>query len=590
MPDQKDDSIILINKRFKQSRDYAQTYQTNAKKWYKHYRSYKAKSDFPFKNNIFVPYCFTLIETSVAREATTALSRSPVASCQSRLFNSSNGDKLAKGWERYVNYYLENPDFEFYLEYMNHIKNQRIYGNGTIMVTPEFDINDPFLKFKGPKFESRSFWDIFPDPTCRRATRARYMIYRSIVPWEDIEEKMAQGIYEKISKDDIKANTNTYFAETQSDAIKETGREAKDIIQKDENTYEILDYFSVGNIETVIGGATKVRDTKKNPKSKLPYNHPFNESRYITHPEEYYGSGMPETVDGLIEELNLIRNQRRDNVDIAINKMFIIDMNSDIDEDDLVSCPGGAIRTLNMDGIKPLEFENVTENAYTEESIVKQDFENALGEFIYSRGGTPERRETATTIVRLQGAAQTRFTMSMQVNEITCFRQICMKIALMGHRYQDIVDMTKIVGDMNLAKEMKNMPIADLSAGYNFKFANTDMSGMKEIRTNMISQALELALKMPMQATMQGPTPYAIDSYPLAKKLYENLDFDNVEENIVKKAPPPPPQVQPGMQMGGPGGPGMPPQPGQVGRNVMPAELLAALSQGQGLPPGGPIQ
>ena len=586
-PEADKDIIRLINKRMNESWNFCEDYFESAKGYYKLYRSYKDKKKNKWESNIFVPYTFTLIENSVAREMTTEFSKSPFCSVVTVTSNPENDD-ITEGLQTLINHYLEDPDYEFYLEYMDHLKNQKIYGNGTITVYPKMDMNDPLKKFIGPAFEAREYWDTFPDPACRRATQARFMIYRKLQPWDYIEDKMDEGIYKRFKKSEVSAALNMYFGDKHNEVLTETGRQAADVIQMTEDRYEILDYCSKGDVVTVIGGATKVRDTRVNPMAKTPYNHPFNESRYVTHPGEYFGSGFPEIVKGLQMEINLIRNQRRDNLTLSLNKIFKVQMNEEIDDDDLVSEPGGILRLMNMDNVEQLEVNDVTSNAYQEEDVAKSDIENATGEFSYSRGGTPDRRETATAIVRLQNASQPRFTVNMQSTEINCFRQVCKKVAMLCHKFQDEADMAKIIGP-DKARKIKNMPAEDIARAYNYKFANTDLSGLKEMRVNLLSQGLEAALKIPAQVMASDPNPYVISTRPIVERIYRALDFENVEGEIIKDAPPPqPPPPPPGGMP--PGGPGAPP-PG-VNQQINPQQLMAMMAQqGGGQPPqGGPPQ
>lgn len=569
------DTLLKINKRINQSNDFCEDYFEKAKGYYKLYRSYKEAKKNKWESNIFVPYTFTLIENSVAREMTTEFSRSPYCCVVPTYQNGEIDDDIIQGLEKLINYYLENPDFEFYLEYKDHLKNQKIYGNGDITIFPKMDMESPVHPFLGPRFEAIDYWDRFPDPSAKRGSQARYMIYRKLQPWDYIENKMDEGLYTKYKKSEVSETIGMYFGDKHSEAVTETGRTANDVMNSSETKYEELKYCSGGDVVVVLGGSIIVQDTRKNKFAKTPYQHPFNESRYVTHSGEYFGSGYPELCKGLQMELNLVRNQRRDNLTLTLNKMFKLQMSEELDDDDLISEPGGVIRLMNMDNLDSFEFEDVTQNAYQEESVIKSDIENTTGEFTYSRGGTPERRETATAIVRLQNASQPRFTMNMQESEINCFRQICKKTAMLCHKFQDEAEMAKIIG-RDRARKIKALPADDLARSFGYKFANTDLSGMKEMRVNMLSNALEMCLKIPPQATQQGPNPYVMDTRPIAAKLFSQLDFINVEGEIIKNATPPPP-VQPEA-----------PPPG-MNQQVSPQQLMAMMAQGQP-PQGGPVQ
>jgi hypothetical protein len=100
-------------------------------------------------------------------------------------------------------------------------------------------------------------------------------------------------------------------------------------------------------------------------------------ARYIPVQHELYGIGIPEVSESLQEELNAVRNQRMDNVNLIINRMFIANKYADIDFDQLVSYPGNIILTNDVTAVQPLDTRDITKSAYMEEEIIKRDIDNA---------------------------------------------------------------------------------------------------------------------------------------------------------------------------------------------------------------------
>jgi hypothetical protein len=68
--------------------------------------------------------------------------------------------------------------------------------------------------------------------------------------------------------------------------------------------------------------------------------------------------------------------------------------------------------------------ENLTAKFKQGLSELRFDIDNAVGEYEYSRGALPPRKETATGIVRLQQAASVRFDTVVKMLEFTVIRNI----------------------------------------------------------------------------------------------------------------------------------------------------------------------
>lgn len=518
--------VELIQKRFDRADKYAYDYHDLGIKYYQLYRSYQDKTDFPWHNNIFVPFIFTLIETSTARNMA-MYSTSPVAQVVPR---AGADAELCTDIRIYVNYFLENPDYEYYLEQYEVIKNKHIYGNGTMMNVPEFE-DDAFSTYIGPRFDSIDFFSLYPDPSAKRGTRANWMILRYIKTWEEIEDLMIRGIYDEVSQDKIKENYGD-FTNRKEEAISSIGKNTENILFEDK--YEVIDYIQDGRIITLVGRSTPVRDTDKR-KTKLPYRHPFTETRFVTNPGEYFGSGIPELVESLQEELNKIRTDRRNNVDLVMNKMFKR-KSALVDLKQLIACPGGVIDVQNQDDIETLEFTDVTQNAYQEEALVKMDIENTTGEWTTQRGGPQQRREAATTIMQMHQTAQTRFNQYMNIDEKSMFRQQCKQILLQGKTFMASEDIDSIVGNSN--KRIQNTPVEKLMKMYDYQFNSTSSSIHKDVRIEQLGRALDLLMKIPPQVIQANPTQFQIDMYEIVKELLENLDFRSVEDRILKRLNP----------------------------------------------------
>jgi hypothetical protein len=107
---------------------------------------------------------------------------------------------------------------------------------------------------------------------------------------------------------------------------------------------------------------------------------------YMKVPFEYEGVSLPEQVDGMQVMLNTIKNQRLDAALMNIHKMWIVSPNANISKKDLLVRPFGILWTPDPNSVKPIEFSDVKQSAYQEETILKTDMSFATGIDDASRG------------------------------------------------------------------------------------------------------------------------------------------------------------------------------------------------------------
>lgn len=114
-----------------------------------------------------------------------------------------------------------------------------------------------------------------------------------------------------------------------------------------------------------------------------PYFHnqcPIIFDRYTVVPKEFWGLGVIEPNISSIHDATLIRNQRRDNVTMAMNGMLEVRENEiDDEEAELVSRPMGVVHSRSGKAITPITFPVVTADALREEDVVRGDIRAVTG-------------------------------------------------------------------------------------------------------------------------------------------------------------------------------------------------------------------
>jgi hypothetical protein len=209
-----------------------------------------------------------------------------------------------------------------------------------------------------------------------------------------------------------------------------------------------------------------------------------------------------------------------DNVNLIINRMFVANKFADIDFDSLISYPGNVILTNDVNALKALDTKDVTKSSYMEEDIIKKDIDNAAGEWAYNRGEPPQRRETATGIVRLQQASNIRFDTIVKMLEFTVLRNIAKMFLWLDYQFLDRNDFSKIVREEDFVARggdrFYQQDILEILRLYNFQPMGSATTAVKEVRIQQMMQTFQLFNNDPF-----------INQWELRKALLDALDNKN---------------------------------------------------------------
>lgn len=135
---------------------------------------------------------------------------------------------------------------------------------------------------------------------------------------------------------------------------------------------------------------------------------PYDKCCYCTLPHEFYGIGVPEMLYGLQSELNTVRNQRIDYNSMALRRMWKVRKGCGITPRDLIWRQNGIVQVNELDDVQEIQVADIPASAFTNESIIKQDMQDATGcrDVILGLAAT---NETATTTMTKDNNASIRF-------------------------------------------------------------------------------------------------------------------------------------------------------------------------------------
>lgn len=273
-----------------------------------------------------------------------------------------------------------------------------------------------------------------------------------------------------------------------------------------------------------------------------PYCHrrkPFTKWAPVPMPNEFYGKSMIETLVDLQEELNTLRNQRIDNVSMAINRMFKLRRGAEIDTAQLVSRPNGFIEVDELDDITELDMKDVTQSAYADEEIVKADMDVTSGVHSYDRGQPADRRDTATVASLLTSASSERFKLQVMMMEEDPMTDMGSQICELNKQFLTDEIFIKVTRDGQ--EQEDTVVFEDIDAEFDVVAVGTAIEPTvnKEVRQSQLIQLMNVA------SNVEG-----VDRVALMKRIFKEFGFKEVDDMFLPPAQPmESPQLEGQMQL-----------------------------------------
>lgn len=564
-----------VLKDFEYSYNFQEQYFEAFRTIYKKYKSFVSTAELAQaqkdgRSKLFIPYSYMLVETVVPKLMLAMFESRPYArTIPLGVADNELRKETAKKMNNLLEYYFMHK-MEFIPKMAEVIKSVALYGTAITKQSWEYETRKVIKKQRkkilgfeltkafddvltetvekdNPKFELIDLMHFYFDPAGMCIKDQRYNIHEY---WEDKHEilkknelskneEYPKGLYMNLDKLSNMEQGGNVTGETKSTympsevGINEATNGKKGI--------HILEYWTdewvvkVANRDTVIFIEPN------------PFHHrrkPFVKWVFSTKPHEFYGEGCIEPIIDLQDELNLIRNQRIDNVSMALNKMWKIRRGSNIDTEQLISRPRGFIEVDEMDDIDEIEMRDVTQSGYNEETIVKQDMDLTTGVNDTQRGSSPERRETATTMNILAKAGSERFQLIVQLLGMGGFKEMVNQLIMLIKQYVDVPTEIIITGEDEAQLSTATVSPEEIQYDWDILGLATslDNTANKEIRLQNLTNLYNFLKDRP-----------DINHQALVREILELYDVKNVSEIITPppQANVPPEMMPPTAQMGG---------------------------------------
>lgn len=395
-----------------------------------------------------------------------------------------------------------------------------------------------------PELEVVDVLDVFPDPNAQTEQEGAAVWIRSWISYDELLSlsKGEYPVYMNIPAKDQLGDRNKNFSTTRG-VRQSTRGTSTSPASIDTDRYEILERWGLRDLDedgikeetiiTILDGKYVIRADEN------PFHHqkrPLIKSVLFSVPKEWFGIGLVEPVIPLVHELNTLRRQRLDNINLAINSMWSVNAFADIELGTVVSTPGGILlRGDNPDDIIRLKMDSVTDEAYTEAGIVQTDIENTTAP--KAMQGTPSSGSLGRTARGAQmiiGQALEKYGLVTRMLEETSVKKILRFFHQLNLQFIDDDEVFQETGyyggifDQQVTPEM-------IRADVTFKMVGISDMVSKEAKIN---QAISF-----MGIFGKTLTPETISA--IAKKVWKLMGFDEDEIVIAAQQPIPPDPTEP---------------------------------------------
>ena len=406
-------AINMVRSFMERSRKYREPHMELAMRsrdmyenWQVHNRSLVGRA------NLRLPFGFTIIETQLPQLADIFLQNDRYIKFEGRTEDDYVWENLLTDFHQ-----KQFQDMNFSTKFVQFLKSNMLDGTAIakvpyrfqeIMTQRRVQEQDPLtgeittgkqevpeVVFDGPDFEPVALVDFYPDWQVKspgNITGMRGCVHRTYRTFNSLkrqERRGGRGIYKNLDKLKMSTaeRTNAWAPPSFDERFKEKHDREQDNRTrgiKDGDKIEVWEYWGLwdpngdGNFEeyilTIANGDVLIREDRNFYDYKFK---PFVAAVNYPRDGEFYGISELLAVRSLIKEANQLRNARLDTINLAVNPMWLVDKNADINAKNLFSRPGGLIFTRDMNGIRELRSGDPSVGAFREFSEINQDIQNA---------------------------------------------------------------------------------------------------------------------------------------------------------------------------------------------------------------------
>ena len=533
--EEKDETLQEVLDKYKLSKDYRESnaFETNLDKFKGYYegtsketRDRKAQG----RSAILPPWPKTTVNHLLARFILTICGQKPYFSTAPLNKESIESSKIAND----VLFFQIDRESAFY-QINRFVQSILSYGFGVLKTGWDFTLNDVTIKN----------WDIkkfYYSPHAEDLTILPWCIFEL---WRSLKEIQAENeAFEKQWKKPLYDNLDKL--EERQAAIMEDESD-KYTAEEKKGLQHILEYWDADKKIVVANQDTIILDTENPLKTKTSQGFvPAICACGIPKLEGILGTGEIETIEPYVREMATIKNQRMDNVNMALNPVLLRNINVEIENEDDLSLlkPGLQVKIDVIESVDvatvltPLKIDFVTGSSYQETAILERNIQIISGMFDYVLGEVPQQRETATGIARLQAAGGILFRYKILLALRTAFTLLPRQMIAWDQKYLPDKYIYLLGGTKEGIQEFRETNRKSVQGDFKFKelISFLDPDAIKEVKRAQLMETLRIIIQA-QQILMALPPPMREKVERLMNLVLGTFDMPELEEIFGEEEP-----------------------------------------------------
>ena len=292
--------------------------------------------------------------------------------------------------------------------------------------------------------------------------------------------------------------------------------------RKSSARYEVFWYWE-RDIQHVVIDRMFTLFSGPNPFREIPYV----DFRHIPIKREFYGIGLVDSLGTMPRELNDLRNNVQDSVNLRVMIPFGVNRNAGVDVDDLQSLNPHAIVEMNdLNGIKAIEIPDIATTGLRQEAVMKADMDRASGVTDVIRGAaTPALPETARGLLGLIAQSNFKFD-HLSRRYIRQFNKFYKRAVLIMRLFMDGKRMVRI-------KRSSRVEYQSIDAGALMEEDFDITPNVAPAQGNNAALAAQIGQILPLLIQLEGQRGGRYNIPELVKILIKSLNL-GIEHEIVR--------------------------------------------------------
>lgn len=567
-PSDEDNNLCkVLNSRWDGSRSWFQSTYSKIPDWYRAFKMMSNPRDKITRNQVVLPYVYSIIETDLARKVASLFGTNPIVGFEGY---GPNDGPIAKKNEILIS--AQMKDCNSFRKGYDFLLSADVYGTGIARVGwnnitriknlrqqwmgQTFNVPQSVTLFDGPDWDVIPIGDAAPQPGRKYVKDMRWFMYRYFVDYDDLQsmnqgpmppfrpEALARLKDMPLSGEGARDYYNRFLQYrygNNADAIK-LEEYAKPVCIKEMIGLVPLEFARDGILMRLVSMANDGVILRNDPNPYDSDGIPVIACSPVHDTDDFFGIGKAQVAEKLQEAGSRLLNVRLDALDIYGNPMWIGDSTRMPPRQSMNSRPGavfltrGNPRDVLMPIIPDLNPLMMSQSQEAEMWRLTQTAEGITEDGVM--GMAAGGRQTKAEFVGRQEASMTRLAMENFVCSNEFLEPLAEWFRDMNAKWLSVPKQLNIIGDTAIINPVTGLPlpqeapiIYNNELNHNFK-ARAMGPIMMLTKTMARNEALMLA-----QTMLQNPAWLQMTNWAnFAKKVYSLFDWD-ANEMLVSQVP-----------------------------------------------------